>query len=306
MSLPIAYSPAVAEARQQRKALVALESTIISHGMPYPKNIETAREVEGVVRDAGAVPATIAIMNGTVHIGLDEDELEYMASADGVRKASRRDLAAILSEELDAATTVAATMILANGAGIPIFATGGIGGVHRGAETSFDISADLQEFARTRVAVVSAGPKALLDLHLTTEYLETMGVPVIGIGTDELPAFYSRESGLSVDYRMDGPEEVARFLHVGWQTDTLTGTVLANPVPEEWSLPKDEMDRIIDRAISDADSKGLHGKELTPYLLTRITELTEGKSLVSNIALVKHNADCAARISVELNRLSQQ
>jgi pseudouridine-5'-phosphate glycosidase len=237
---------------------------------------------------------------------LDERELEYMASAQGVRKASRRDLAAILSEGLDAATTVAATMILAEGADIPIFATGGIGGVHRGAETTFDISADLQEFTRTRVAVVSAGPKALLDLRLTAEYLETMGVPVVGVGTDELPAFYSRESGLPVDYRMETPEQVARFLHMGWQTDTLVGTVLANPVPEEWSLPKEEMDRIIDRAVADAEERGVHGKELTPYLLTRITELSEGKSLVSNIALVKHNADLAARVSVELSRLSQQ
>lgn len=305
MPLPIEYSPEVGEARKQGRPLVALESTIISHGMPYPRNVETAREVEDTVRRAGAVPATMAIIAGCAHAGLEEEQLEYLGKTEGIRKASRRDMAAVLSEGLDAATTVAATMMLAEAAGVPIFATGGIGGVHRGAESSFDISADLQELARTRVAVVSAGPKALLDLRLTAEYLETLGVPVIGIGTDELPAFYSRESGLGVDYRMDRPEQIARFLHSGWEGDILAGSVLANPVPEEWALPKAEMDGIIDRAVADADERGIHGKELTPFLLSRITELSEGKSLVSNIALVKHNAEVAGRIAAELAALGQ-
>jgi pseudouridine-5'-phosphate glycosidase len=294
------FAPEVEKARREGAPLVALESTIISHGMPYPRNIETAREVEDTVRAAGAVPATLAVIGGRVCVGLTEDQLEHMGRAEGVMKASRRDLAVAFSEGLDAATTVAATMILAAGAGIPVFATGGIGGVHRGAERSFDISADLQELARTAVAVVSAGPKALLDLRLTAEYLETMGVPVIGVGTEELPAFYSRESGIGVDHRLDEPEQIARFLRTGWETETLQGTVLANPVPAEWSLPKTEMDGIIDRALADADAKGVHGKELTPFLLTRITELSEGKSLVSNIALVKHNADLAGRIAAAL------
>ena len=305
MALPIIYSAEVAEARRSGAALVALESTIISHGMPYPRNIETAREMEATVRATGAVPATIAIISGEVCVGLDEDQLDHMGRAEGVRKASRRDIAAVMSRKLDAATTVAATMMLAEGAEIAIFATGGIGGVHRGAEYTFDVSADLQELARTRVAVVSAGPKALLDLRLTAEYLETLGVPVIGFGTEELPAFYSRESGLKVDYRMDSPEEMARFLHTGWSTDTLTGTVLANPVPEEWSLPKEEMDAIIRRAVDEAEERAIRGKALTPFLLTRITELSEGKSLVSNIALVKNNADLAGRIALSLNALRQ-
>ncbi|MFP4485086.1 MAG: pseudouridine-5'-phosphate glycosidase [Spirochaetaceae bacterium] len=303
MALPIAYSTEVTRARRAGAALVALESTIISHGMPYPQNIETAREVEEAVRRTGAVPATIAIIAGEVCVGLEPDQLEHMGRTEGVRKASRRDIAAVMSRKLDAATTVAATMMLAERGEIPIFATGGIGGVHRGAESTFDVSADLQELARTRVAVVSAGPKALLDLRLTAEYLETLGVPVVGFGTDELPAFYSRESGLPVDYRMDSPEEIAHFLHTGWETDTLAGTVLANPVPREWSLPKEEMDGIIRRAVDEAEEQGLRGKELTPFLLARITELSEGKSLVSNIALVKNNADLAGRIAVRLNAL---
>lgn len=303
MPLPTTFTPEVEAARRDGAPLVALESTIISHGMPYPQNIETAREVEETVRAAGAVPATLAIIRGEVCVGLTETQLEYMGRAEGVMKASRRDLAVAFSEGLSAATTVAATMILAAGAGIPLFATGGIGGVHRGAEQSFDISADLQELARTPVAVVSAGPKALLDLRLTAEYLETMGVPVIGVGTDELPAFYSRESGINVDHRLDTPQQIARFLKTGWETETLSGTVLANPVPREWSLPKPEMDTIIDRALGEAEEQGIHGKELTPFLLTRITELSEGKSLVSNIALVKHNADLAARIAVAMSEV---
>lgn len=303
MPLPLQYSPEVREAREQGRPLVALESTIISHGMPYPRNVETAREVEETVRQAGAVPATMAIIGGRAHAGLEEEQLEYLGKTEGIRKASRRDMAAVLSEKLDAATTVAATMMLAEAAGAPIFATGGIGGVHRGAESSFDISADLQELARTRVAVVSAGPKALLDLRLTAEYLETLGVPVIGIGTDELPAFYSRESGLGVDYRMDTPAQIARFLHTGWEGSILAGSVLANPVPQEWALPKAEMDGIISRAVAEAEERGVHGKALTPFLLSRITELSEGKSLVSNIALVKHNAEVAGRIAAELAAL---
>lgn len=303
MPLPTTFTPEVEAARHDGAPLVALESTIISHGMPYPQNIETAREVEETVRAAGAVPATLAIIRGEVCVGLTETQLEHMGRAEGVMKASRRDLAVAFSEGLSAATTVAATMILAAGAGIPLFATGGIGGVHRGAEQSFDISADLQELARTPVAVVSAGPKALLDLRLTAEYLETMGVPVIGVGTDELPAFYSRESGINVDHRLDTPQQIARFLKTGWETETLSGTVLANPVPPEWSLPKPEMDTIIDRALGEAEEQGIHGKELTPFLLTRITELSEGKSLVSNIALVKHNADLAARIAVAMSEV---
>lgn len=295
------FSPEVAAARASGKPVVALESTIISHGMPYPQNVQTAREVEQIIRDAGAVPATIAIIGGKICVGLSEDQLELLGSSPDAMKVSRRDLAYVLSTSKLGATTVAATMICAGLAGIAVFVTGGIGGVHRGAETSFDISADLQELAHTSVAVVCAGVKSILDIGLTLEYLETHGVPVLSVGQPGFPAFFTRESGFEADFQLDTPEEQASFIRTKWQLGLQGGVVVSNPVPEQSAMPAEEIDAIIRQALGEADAQGVKGKAVTPFLLARIKELTGGRSLATNIALVKHNALVGARLAVALN-----
>jgi len=295
------FSPEVAAARASGKPVVALESTIISHGMPYPQNVQTAREVEQIIRDAGAVPATIAIIGGKICVGLSEDQLELLGSSPDAMKVSRRDLAFVLSTGKLGATTVAATMICAGLAGIEVFVTGGIGGVHRGAETSFDISADLQELAHTSVAVVCAGVKSILDIGLTLEYLETHGVPVLSVGQPGFPAFFTRESGFKADFQLDTPEEQASFIRTKWQLGLKGGVVVSNPVPEQSAMPAEEIDAIIRQALGEADAQGVKGKAVTPFLLARIKELTGGRSLATNIALVKHNALVGARLAVALN-----
>lgn len=290
--------PEVQEALAAGSAVVALESTIISHGMPYPDNIKTARELEAIIREEGAVPATLAILNGKIRIGLSADELELLGTSKDVVKVSRRDLPVVLARHGHGATTVAATMYLAKLAGIRLFATGGIGGVHRGAETSFDISADLTELGMTSVAVVCAGAKAILDLPLTLEQLETFGVPVLGYQTGEFPAFYSRRSGLAVDQRVDTPEELARILQVKWDLGLEGGVLIANPIPTEAEIPAEEIRDTIESALQEADQHGVKGKEITPFLLDRMKVLTHGRSLTANIALVKNNARLAARVAV--------
>lgn len=294
-------SPEVAAAKTAGLPIVALESTIISHGMPYPQNVQTAREVEQIIRDAGAVPATIAIIDGKICVGLNEEQLERLGTAQDAIKVSRRDLAYVLSQKLLGATTVAATMICAELAGIEVFVTGGIGGVHRGAETSFDISADLQELASTNVAVVCAGVKSILDIGLTLEYLETHGVPVVSVGQPGFPAFFTRDSGFKADFQLDTPEQQADFIRTKWQLGLEGGVVVSNPVPSESAMPKEEIDRITEQALKEADARGVTGKAVTPFLLARIKELTEGRSLATNIALVKHNALVGARLAVALN-----
>lgn len=293
----------VREALENNRPVVALESTIIAHGMPYPRNVETALRVEEVIRENGAVPATIAILKGRLKVGLTRDEVEYLGSNENVAKVSRRDIPFMVSRKTDGATTVASTMIIAALAGIKIFATGGIGGVHRGAETTMDISADLDEFAITNVAVVCAGAKSILDLGLTLEYLETKGVPVIGFGTDELPAFFTRKSGFHVDYRMDEPKEIAEALKVKWDLGLEGGAVIANPIPEEYAMDSGLIARVIDKALVEAQSLGVKGKETTPFLLAKIQEITGGDSLDANIQLVYNNARLAAKISRELSLL---
>ncbi|HBI71414.1 MAG TPA: pseudouridine-5-phosphate glycosidase [Massilia sp.] len=295
------FSPEVAAARNAGLPVVALESTIISHGMPYPQNVQTAREVEQIIRDAGAVPATIAIIDGKICVGLNDEQLERLGTAQDAIKVSRRDLAYVLSQKLLGATTVAATMICAELAGIEVFVTGGIGGVHRGAETSFDISADLQELANTNVAVVCAGVKSILDIGLTLEYLETNGVPVVSVGQPGFPAFFTRESGFKADFQLDTPEAQASFIRTKWQLGLDGGVVVSNPVPAESAMPKEEIDRITEQALGEAAQQGVTGKLVTPFLLARIKELTEGRSLATNIALVKHNALVGARLAVALN-----
>jgi pseudouridine-5'-phosphate glycosidase len=293
-------STEVRQAVEEGRGVVALESTIISHGMPYPRNVETAREVESVVREAGAIPATIAILDGVFHVGLGPDELERLGTDKNVMKASRRDVPIATALKLTAATTVATTMIGAAAAGIPVFATGGVGGVHRGVESTMDVSADLQEFTKTNVAVVSAGVKAILDIPRTLEYLETLGVPVLGYGTDAFPAFYSRDSGSPVHYRVESPEQVAAILHDKWSMHLDGGVLIANPIPEEAALEFAYMEGVIANALESAKSAGVHGKDVTPYLLARIVELTGGESLEANIALVKNNARVAAAIATAL------
>lgn len=297
-------SPEVAAALEDGQAVVALESTIISHGMPYPENVQTALQVEQAIREAGAVPATIAIMDGKMQAGLTTDQLELLGRKGlAVTKASRRDIPLLIQQGKLGATTVAATMIVAEAAGIPVFATGGIGGVHRGAAQDFDISADLQELAQTKVAVVCAGAKSILDLPLTLEYLETFGVPVLGYKTEEFPAFYTRKSGLGVDARMDSAAAIAEMLHIKWQLGLQGGAIIANPVPESHSLDPAYLNSIIEQALSQAADEGVKGKAVTPYLLAKIKELTAGKSLVSNIELVMNNARLAGAIAVELQQL---
>ena len=289
-------SPAVKAALKAGEPVVALESTIISHGMPYPQNVETALRVEETVRQAGAVPATIAVLGGKLKAGLTHDEIEYLGKkGTAVTKASRRDLPVLVAKGADGACTVATTMIIAHLAGIRVFATGGIGGVHRGAETSMDISADLEELGRTPVMVICAGAKAILDLGLTLEYLETKGVPVIGYGTEELPAFYTRTSGFKVDYRLDTPEELAAAFRAQQEMGLGGGMLVTNPIPEEYSMDPVRINAAIDEAIADSKRLGIHGKETTPYLLARVKELTGGDSLDANIQLVLNNARLAAR-----------
>lgn len=290
--------PEVALALQNNQAVVALESTIISHGMPYPQNVETAMGVEAQVRANGAIPATIAIVKGRLKAGLSAEEINYLGKeGKNVTKVSRRDMAFIVAAGQSGATTVASTMIIAAMAGIKVFATGGIGGVHRGAETNFDISADLQELAQTNVAVVCAGAKSILDLGLTLEYLETYGVPVVGYQTSELPAFFTRESGFAVNYQLDTASAIANVMHHKWAMGLKGGLVVANPIPHEFAMPKAAIDAAIEQALQQAQELGIKGKESTPFLLAKVVELTGGDSLKSNIALVMNNAKLAAEIA---------
>ena len=289
-------APEVAQALAQGKPVVALESTIISHGMPYPQNVETAQAVERIVRENGAVPATIAIIGGRLKAGLTAEEIEYFGKkGPQIAKASRRDLPVLIARGQDGACTVTTTMMIAHMAGISVFATGGIGGVHRGAETTMDISADLEELAHTPVMVVCAGAKSILDLGLTLEYLETHGVPVLGYGTRELPAFYTRHSGFSVDYQVDSPEELAAAFKASLELGFQGGMLVANPIPEEYSMDPAVINGAIEEALSQAKANGIHGKETTPFLLAKVKELTGGDSLDSNIQLVFNNARLAAK-----------
>ena len=293
--------PEVAEALAAGKPVVALESTIISHGMPYPQNVQTALQVEQIIRENGAVPATIAIIGGRLKAGLSPEEIEYFGKkGQAIHKASRRDLAVLCARGEDGATTVATTMIIAHMAGIKIFATGGIGGVHRGAETTMDISADLEELGRTPVMVVCAGAKSILDLGLTLEYLETKGVPVIGYGTEELPAFYTRSSGFKVDYRIDTPEALAAAFLAQQDMGLGGGMLVTNPIPEEYSMDPAVINAAIDQAIAECQEKGIHGKETTPFLLARVAQITGGNSLASNIRLVYNNAKVAAQTAAAM------
>ena len=296
-------SPEVHMALDAGRPVVALESTIISHGMPYPKNVETALLVEQTIRDNGAIPATVAVIGGRLKAGLSQQEIEYLGKTGrGVPKASRRDLPALVARRSDGATTVTTTMIIANMAGIKIFATGGIGGVHRGAQTSMDISADLEELAQTPVMVVCAGAKAILDLGLTLEYLETKGVPVIGYGSYELPAFYTRSSGFNVDYRVDSPEELAGLFRAQRELGYKGGMLVANPIPEEYAMDKAVIDAAIEQALCECREQGVRGKDTTPFLLARVAELTGGDSLESNIKLVLNNAKVAALTASALSK----
>jgi pseudouridylate synthase len=293
----IQLSPEVAAAREQGRPVVALESTIIAHGMPWPQNLETAREVEDVIRAEGAVPATIAVIGGRIRVGLTNEELQQLAQSPDAMKLSRRDLPFAIATGRLGATTVAATMICAHLAGIEVFVTGGIGGVHRGGHESFDISADLQELARTPVAVVCAGAKSILDLGLTLEYLETHGVPVLSVGQDNFAAFFTPDSGLKADFRMDDAEAQARFIRAKWGLGLSGGVVLSNPVPAAQAMPREEIDAITAQALAEADAQGIVGKAITPFLLARIKALTGGRSLATNIALVKNNAVAGARLA---------
>ncbi len=294
-------APEVKEALQNNKPVIALESTIISHGMPYPKNIETALAVEDVVRSNGAMPATIAIMKGKCCVGLSKEQIEYFAKATDVWKVSLRDIPYVISKNLYGATTVAATMRIAAMAGIKIFVTGGIGGVHRGAETSMDISADLTEMMQTSVAVIAAGVKSILDIGLTLEYLETMGVPVVTYGQDEFPSFYSRKSGFKSPLRLDSPKEIASMLDTKWKMGLNGAVLIANPVPADRAIDHDEIEKHISKALHAAKEKKISGKEVTPFLLQYIAEHSKGESLETNIALIKNNAKLGAEIAVALN-----
>lgn len=292
--------PDVAQALENNQPVVALESTIISHGMPWPENAETAKLVEQTVRDSGATPATIAIINGRLKVGLSNDEIDELAKAGmSVTKCSRRDLPFVVANKQLGATTVAATMIIADMAGIKVFATGGIGGVHRGAQETFDISADLQELGKTSVAVVCAGAKSILDLGLTREYLETLGVPVLGYQTNSLPAFYTRESDHTVDYRQDSSEEIAQFLAAKWKMGLDGGVVIANPIPEEYAMDSDKIKSAVEQAVKESVEQNIVGKESTPFLLARVAELTGGDSLASNIQLVLNNARLGSAVAAD-------
>ena len=296
-------NPIVLDALKNNKPVVALESTIISHGMPYPKNVETALKVEQVIREHGAIPATIGIIDGEPIVGMTPDEIELFGKTKGILKASRRDLPVIYAKKLWAATTVASTMLIAAQAGIEVFVTGGIGGVHRGAEESMDISADLQELAKTNVTVICAGAKAILDLPRTLEYLETMGVPVLGYKTKELPAFYTPHSGLSVDYQIDSPIEVANIIMQKRNNNMIGGILITNPIPEQYAMDSKTINNAIDKALKLADETGIKGKDITPFLLKKVVEFTGGESLESNIQLVLNNAALGAEISKEVCKL---
>ncbi len=301
----LVVSKEVQEALNEGKPVVALESTIISHGMPYPKNVETALNVEKLVRDNGAIPATIAIIKGKLTVGISPEEIDYLGKKGlAVTKASRRDIPILVARGEDGATTVAATMIIANLAGIKVFATGGIGGVHRGAETTMDISADLEELSNTNVNVVCAGAKSILDLGLTLEYLETKGVPVIGYNTDKLPAFYTRDSEFNVNYRMETPLEIAKAIKAKNELGLNGAMLIANPIPEEYSMDRNEIDTVIANAVIEADELGVKGKDTTPFLLDKIQKLTEGRSLEANIQLVYNNVKLGAQIAKELSGLN--
>ena len=297
-------TPEIKEALETGKPVVALESTILSHGMPFPENVEFAHKVEEIVRAEGAIPATIAIINGKLKVGLTSEELDIMCKAENVGKVSRRDIAIYLTTGQTGATTVASTMIIADLAGIRIFSTGGIGGVHRGAEKTMDISADLQELANTNVAVICAGAKQILDLRLTLEYLETYGVPVIGLRTDELPAFYCRTSGYKLDYNASSEEEIAKIIKTKWDLGMKGGFVIGNPIPEEYSLDFKETEKIIDKALEKANALGIRGKDTTPFLLREIKDMTGGESFASNLELAYNNARAAAKIAVAYNKLN--
>ncbi|ARC85026.1 indigoidine synthase A like family protein [Clostridium argentinense CDC 2741] len=296
-------SEEVSKALSEGKPVVALESTIISHGMPYPKNVETALNVEKIIRENGAVPATTAVLNGKIKVGLSTEEVEYLGKAKNVIKMSRRDMPFIVANKLDGATTVAATMIIAQLAGIKVFATGGIGGVHRGAQETFDISADLDELGKTNVAVVCAGAKSILDIGLTLEYLETKGVPVFGFKTEELPAFFTTKSGFKVDYRVDSELDLAKALKAKWDLGLQGGVVVANPIPSEYAMDFDKINNAINDAVKEAEEKGIKGKESTPFLLGKVKEITEGQSLEANIQLVYNNAKLGAKLAAELSNL---
>lgn len=296
-------NPEVKAALMEGRPVVALESTIISHGMPYPKNVETALKVESIIRENGAIPATIAILEGKLKVGLTTEEVEFLGKTSGVIKTSRRDIPFIVANKLNGATTVASTMIISALAGIKVFATGGIGGVHRGAAQTMDISADLEELAMTDVAVVCAGCKSILDIGLTREYLETKGVPVVGFQTEELPAFYTRKSGFKVDYKVDSEEILAKALKAKWDLGLEGGMVVANPIPEEFEMDYDSINNAIETAVKEAEEKGIVGKESTPFLLSKVKEITGGSSLESNIQLVFNNAKVGAKFAVELSKL---
>ena len=290
--------PEVENALNSKQPIVALESTIISHGMPYPENIETALMVEDTVRANNAIPATIAIIKGRLKVGLTKKEIEFLATNDEVRKISRRDLAITVSQKLSGSTTVASTMIIAHLAKIAVFATGGIGGVHRGAEKTLDISADLEELSRTNVCVVCAGAKSILDIGLTLEYLETKGVPIIGYKTSDLPAFYSSKSGFNVDYRVDSAFDISEILKTKWSLSINGGVLITNPIPKTFELELAMMNEAINKAIIEAEKEKITGKEITPYLLSKVNEITQGKSLNANIKLIQNNAALAAKIAI--------
>ncbi len=292
----------VKEALEKNKPVVALESTIIAHGMPYPENIEVALEVEKIVREYGAIPATISILDGKLKVGLSKEEIEYLGKSDNIYKVSRRDLPFVIAKGLDGATTVAATMIISEMAGIKVFVTGGIGGVHRGASETFDISADLQELANTNVAVVCAGAKSILDIGLTLEYLETFGVPVIGFKTEEFPAFFTGKSGFGVDFKINNKEELGKFIKAKWDLGLKGGVVIGNPIPKEDEMDYDEINKAIKDALKEAEEKNIQGKKVTPFLLDKVKEKTGGNSLQSNIKLVYNNAKLGAQLAVELAR----
>lgn len=299
----ISINPEVKEALEKGMPVVALESTIISHGMPYPLNVESAKNSERIIRENGAVPATIAIINGVIKAGLTDEELDYMGKTKGIAKVSRRDMAAIVAKKLDGATTVATTMLVSGMVGIKVFATGGIGGAHRNAQETFDISADLQELANTDVAVICAGAKSILDIGLTLEYLETQGVPVLGYKTNDFPNFYTRKSGFKVDYRVDSPEEAANVIKTKWDLNLKGGVVIANPIPVEYEMDHEYITESINNALAEADKLSVKGKEVTPFLLAKLLKDTEGKSLASNMKLVYNNVDVASKIACEFYKM---
>jgi pseudouridine-5'-phosphate glycosidase len=300
MKPELSISHEVRQALYEKRPVVALESTIISHGMPYPDNVKMAKEVEAIIRKEGAVPATIAILNGVVKVGLSDEEIEYLAKAKGVYKVGKRDFGYVLSQKKTGATTVSGTSLIASLAGIRVFATGGIGGVHRGAQETFDISRDLEELSDLDITVVCAGAKSILDLGLTMEYLETKGVEVIGYQTDQLPAFYSRTSGFEVNYRLDSPEAIANLMKSKWGLGLKGGIVVANPIPEAFSMSHDVINQAIEKALVEANNKGIKGQDVTPFLLAKIKEITGGDSLAANIELVYNNARLAAHIAKHL------